>query len=78
MATPAVYKINAEITPLQERLLDFFDSTDAEFAHRLSSLEWVFEDSLFNRNTELDQDGRMHLFDLSEVIKILKGIGQGY
>ena len=78
MAAPAIYKKNAEITPLQERLLNFFENDDCDLPVRITALEWIFDEVLYGSKTPLEGSHRGHLFELSELIKIIKGIGQGY
>lgn len=78
MATPAIYKKNVEITPLQERLLDYFENDGLDLPLRIASLEWIFDSTIFDNPNALSSKDRMHLFRLKEIITIVKGIEQGY
>lgn len=78
MATPAIYKKNVEITPLQERLLDYFENDDCDLPLRITAYEWIFEEVLYNSTSDLSHKNRAYLLELGELVKILRGIQQGF
>lgn len=79
MATPEVYKKNVEITPLQERLLDYFEKDGIYLANRIKTLECILDSIIINNsNNTLTVTDRGRIFVLKEIITIIKGIEQGY
>jgi hypothetical protein len=77
--TCKTFKRQIEVTPLQEKLLDFFDfNGEPQSEIRLKSFEWIFTNMIFGYEAVLTIDDRMHLFELNELIGILKSIKEGY
>jgi hypothetical protein len=78
MAIPAVYKKNVEITPLQERLLDYFQNDGLDLPVKIDSLEWILDSTIFDNPNPLNITERGKIYVLKEIIIIIKGIEQGY
>lgn len=72
-----VFRKSVDVTPLQEKLLDFF-SDSLEAPTRIKALEWVYERALFRGNTHIEVENMADLEDVHNVLEIVRGIEAGY